>query len=46
MAVLKRNLVPPDMEFSDDENDLEHSSRRFEMRINNEANIVELYDNY
>lgn len=39
-------LPPPEMEFTDDENDPEHSSRRFEMRINDEANIVELYDNY
>ncbi len=40
------DLPAPDMEFTDDENDPEHSSRRFEMRINDEANIVELYDNY
>jgi len=39
-------LPQPEIEFTDDENDPEHSSRRFEMRINDEANIVELYDNY
>ena len=42
----EETLPPPDIEFSDDENDLEHSSHRFEMRINDEANIVELYDNF
>jgi len=42
----EKDLQVPDMEFTDDENDPEHSSRRFEMRINDEANIVELYDNF
>ena len=40
------NMPAPDMEFTDDENDPEHSSHRFEMRINEDANIVELYDNF
>lgn len=42
----EETLPAPDIEFTDDENDPEHSSRRFEMRINEEANIVELYDNF
>ncbi len=37
-------LAAPEVELDDD--DPEHSPKRFEMKINNEANIVELYDNY
>lgn len=44
--VEEEETLIPDVEYTDDENDPEHSSKRYEMRINEEANIVELYDNY
>ena len=39
-------LPKPEIELSDNEDDLEHSPNRFELRINQELNIVELYDKY
>lgn len=39
-------LHEPEIEFSDDEEDIEHSPNRFELRINQELNVVELYDSY
>lgn len=38
--------VLPEPEFEIDEDDPEHSPGRFEIRVNDEADIVELYDNY
>ena len=39
-------LPEPEVIINDDEEDLEHSPNRYEMKINSQANIVELYDNY
>jgi len=39
-------LPEPEIELSDDEDDPEHSPNRFELRVNQDLNIVELYDNY
>ncbi len=40
------NLPEPEIELTDDEDDLEHSAQRYEMRVNADADIVELYDNF
>lgn len=39
-------LPEPEIELTDEEDDLEHSPNRFDLRVNQELNIVELYDNY
>ncbi len=39
-------VLKSEIELSDDEDDLEHSPNRFELKVYPDLNVVELYDNY